>query len=123
MSHQTQTEMDLLRTLLEGRICILRADLEAAMRARDARVGAILPEVYDQRDDAGLLQRGEVDAESERLAAADLVRCEAALRRMDEGTYGECVDCGEPIALSRLRVQPQAERCHDCQEFHERLAA
>ena len=36
---------------------------------------------------------------------------DAALARMDEGSYGECVDCGEAIPLERLEVLPFAIRC------------
>src|SRR5688572_1759303 len=36
---------------------------------------------------------------------------DAALARMDKGTYGTCVDCGERVPEARLDVHPQAARC------------
>ncbi len=39
-----------------------------------------------------------------------------ALRRIETGGYGRCVDCGEPILASRLSARPFAVRCRDCQE-------
>jgi DnaK suppressor protein len=48
-----------------------------------------------------------------------LEQVEAALRRLDEGTYGICVSCGAPIAPSRLKVLPQAPLCVKCQERQE----
>lgn len=39
----------------------------------------------------------------------------AALRRMDEGSYGTCAQCGGSIELERLEVLPQAARCLPCQ--------
>ncbi|HEV57559.1 MAG TPA: TraR/DksA family transcriptional regulator [Phycisphaerales bacterium] len=45
-----------------------------------------------------------------------LLRIGAALRRMDEGDYGWCVDCGEEIDLRRLRIDPAATRCVACAE-------
>jgi RNA polymerase-binding transcription factor DksA len=39
----------------------------------------------------------------------------AALRRMDEGTYGTCERCGGPIDIERLEVLPQAALCMPCQ--------
>lgn len=39
---------------------------------------------------------------------------EAAIVRMDEGTYGTCEGCGRPIALERLEVIPWAARCVAC---------
>ena len=43
----------------------------------------------------------------------------AALQRLDGGTYGDCADCGKPISLQRLRVQPAAQRCTPCQAARE----
>jgi DnaK suppressor protein len=44
-----------------------------------------------------------------------------ALRRLDEGTYGICDDCGREISEARLKAIPFARRCKDCQEKAERL--
>ncbi len=46
---------------------------------------------------------------------------ESALLRIREGSYGECDQCGEDIALSRLQVYPEAECCVACQSRRERL--
>ena len=43
----------------------------------------------------------------------------AALARIDDGSYGDCLECGEPIADARLEVQPWADRCIDCQSAQE----
>ena len=43
-----------------------------------------------------------------------------ALKRMDRGEYGECVDCGIDIPFARLEVQPAAVRCVPCQDRYER---
>lgn len=42
-----------------------------------------------------------------------------ALRRLAEGAYGFCADCGEEIGVERLRSLPFALRCRDCQEAWE----
>jgi DnaK suppressor protein len=42
-----------------------------------------------------------------------------ALRRLEEGTYGRCFDCGEDIPEARLRALPFAVRCKDCEEARE----
>ena len=44
---------------------------------------------------------------------------EAALARLDAGTYGTCVDCGQPIPDARLEVRPEAARCIADQEKFE----
>lgn len=43
-----------------------------------------------------------------------------ALARMDEGTYGLCVSCGNPIQEKRLEAVPWARHCIQCQELQER---
>ncbi|HVT59127.1 MAG TPA: TraR/DksA family transcriptional regulator [Thermoanaerobaculia bacterium] len=43
-----------------------------------------------------------------------------ALRRMDDGAYGRCANCGQRIALMRLEAVPWARFCIDCQELAEK---
>ncbi|HEY2931985.1 MAG TPA: TraR/DksA family transcriptional regulator [Acidobacteriota bacterium] len=50
---------------------------------------------------------------------AQFVAIEAALRRIDDGTYGKCEDCGEEIPAKRLEAVPWAPRCTACQEVFE----
>lgn len=44
-----------------------------------------------------------------------------ALRKLKEGTYGICEDCGEEISVERLKVLPFAVLCRDCQEKKEEM--
>ncbi|ACZ42253.1 transcriptional regulator, TraR/DksA family [Thermobaculum terrenum ATCC BAA-798] len=46
---------------------------------------------------------------------------EAALKRMDEGTYGICIDCGQEIPIERLMARPYAVRCVADQEKYDRV--
>jgi len=47
-------------------------------------------------------------------------KIDAAIRRLDEGTYGYCEHTGEPIALKRLEARPTATLSLEAQERHER---
>jgi DnaK suppressor protein len=49
-----------------------------------------------------------------------LRQIEEALQRIREGTFGECLSCGEEINVKRLEAMPWAEYCRDCQEVFER---
>lgn len=40
-----------------------------------------------------------------------------ALKRMSEGTYGVCANCGNPIPLGRLRIAPTAVHCAPCEQI------
>jgi DnaK suppressor protein len=49
-----------------------------------------------------------------------IAKIDAALRRIDEGTYGYCDETGEPISLRRLEARPTATLSLEAQERHER---
>ncbi|ESR25440.1 TraR/DksA family transcriptional regulator [Lutibaculum baratangense] len=57
---------------------------------------------------------------SEVRRAARINRLKAALRDMEEGEYGHCENCGEPIAEGRLKVDPVATLCVPCARLEER---
>jgi len=50
-------------------------------------------------------------SESARLELAEI---EAALGRIEQGSYGTCVSCGGPLGLQRLRALPEARFCVGC---------
>ena len=50
----------------------------------------------------------------------ELKSVNTALRRIDSGDYGICVDCANEIAAARLEINPAAERCIDCQNKYEK---
>jgi DnaK suppressor protein len=50
-----------------------------------------------------------------------LLKIDEALRKLDEGTYGMCEDCGEEISEERLQVIPFAIYCIDCKEKREQM--
>ncbi|HEY7706387.1 MAG TPA: TraR/DksA C4-type zinc finger protein [Gaiellaceae bacterium] len=49
-----------------------------------------------------------------------LVAIDEALKRIDDGTYGKCVNCGSPIPEERLEAMPWATLCIDCKRKEER---
>lgn len=48
-----------------------------------------------------------------------LKKIDLALKKIEDGTYGECEMCGEPIAVARLMARPVAQLCIDCKTFQE----
>ena len=62
----------------------------------------------------------ELDYTLEENSEHVLSAIDAALRRIDEGTYGICVSCGKEIAPERLEARPWANKCIDCQRRDER---
>lgn len=48
---------------------------------------------------------------------------QAAIDRLEDGSYGLCLACGAPILPARLKALPEVERCIPCQAAHERAVA
>ncbi len=48
--------------------------------------------------------------------------CRAALRRIEDGSYGKCAECGERLPDARLKALPAALRCRPCEEQREAMA-
>jgi DnaK suppressor protein len=123
MDLPTQTHLTALRDMLVYRQRELRTDIHAAEQALLADTRTSTDEVTDQKDTAQRHQRGEMIDAEERRDRDELDLVESALQRLDRGTYGDCLSCGEPIALRRLQVQPAAPRCAACQARVEHAAA
>lgn len=54
---------------------------------------------------------------------SELALIDAALARIDAGSYGDCIDCAAPIPAPRLQASPEASRCISCQEKFEQHQA
>ena len=54
------------------------------------------------------------------IASESLGQVQAALQRIDDGTYGQCIDCGRPIKEARLEALPWTPYCLEDSEKHER---
>lgn len=123
MDLATQTQLTSLRALLNYRLRELRAEVHVAQQERLEAGGASTHEVADRKDDATQLQFESLGDAQEHRDIDELALVESALRRLDAGTYGDCADCGDPIPLQRLQVQPAAHRCAGCQLAAERQQA
>lgn len=121
MDIPTQNHLTTLRGLLAYRLSELQADVSAAQA--DHMALSIEPtEVRNHQDDAMRGQAFEMNQAEEQRDLEEMGLVKAALQRLDAGTYGDCADCGEPIGLQRLMVQPAACRCAACQHAHEQVA-
>lgn len=113
-------ELSRFRRLLQERSVALRASIhEALLRGDDERYTQIAGQVRDMEEDSVAdllvdLNLADIDHHVQELRAI-----EAAVRRIDVGSYGICKRCGEPISAERLEAYPMAERCIDCQRLEE----
>lgn len=107
-------------------------DLRAQLEQERAELLAQIDEAtsMDPSDRAATSGHGETEhlkVEEERsvlatigsIAKSALDDVEAALQRIEDGTYGQCQDCGNEIPFARLEVIPAARYCVTCQQRHE----
>ena len=93
--------------------------IEAFARRREAGEAASDPGPRDEADESVRL---EAQDEAFRMAESDareVGMVDAALARMREDTYGDCIECGDEIEEKRLIALPTAARCMTCQEARE----
>jgi DnaK suppressor protein len=119
MDLHTQTHLKPLRDWLLYRRSELEAEVHAAELARREPRATAEHEVSDQKDAAADEQQADIAQAQEQRDLDELAQVQAALTRLDQGRYGDCVDCGESISLARLTAQPAALRCATCQTAHE----
>jgi DnaK suppressor protein len=107
------TELARLRVVLESR----QAELEGLLRNREAIAADLSADVFDQ------IQRAaecDMAIDSRERDSARLREVRAALRRIQNTTYGTCLECEEPIGLKRLTAVPWTSFCIECQQAAER---
>jgi DnaK suppressor protein len=109
------------RTDLEPYRITLLAERARLLEERGAAIVAPDPMTYGSQAAAA----SQVFAQQRDLALRDrtdqhLALVEAALERIEAGTFGRCVRCGETIAPERLDALPWAPRCIDCQRTLDR---
>ena len=77
--------------------------------------------VYDNHlaDTATVTYDRELDYTLEENAEHMLAEIDAALQRIDDGSFGRCTNCGNEIAPARLEARPWATLCIDCQRTRE----
>jgi DnaK suppressor protein len=107
-----------LRKMLEDR----RRELvnEVQGRMRDVRAdGNKDRDVLDQGESSEVDIQEDIEFALIQMKSETLNKIDAALRRLEDGTYGDCFECGDEISEARLRALPFAVRCKDCEEARE----
>jgi DnaK suppressor protein len=76
--------------------------------------------VWDEADHIQASEQREMGLMSRERLVERIERLSAALKRVDDGTYGTCTECTKPIGQARLKAIPEAITCVSCQEKIER---
>jgi len=112
-SHKLLEALDARERSLRDKIAERRDALEDASHPADP--------AGDLADKAFERTRAEVEHDLIEMSLQELAEIAALRERLANGTYGACIECGEPIPPARLEVNPTARRCAACQERHEKL--
>ncbi|WP_445524661.1 TraR/DksA family transcriptional regulator [Streptomyces cyslabdanicus] len=119
VNHQIIDDRDTSLTVED--LAVLRANLDEQRLFRQEQLEQISAAATSRAD--ALLQRqaSQVEVRVKLAASARMVLAdvEAALERMDDGSYGVCHLCRRPIARERLEIVPQARYCARCQQVRE----
>jgi DnaK suppressor protein len=112
-------------------------ELRAALEKREADLRQMIAEEHeratvelmsdlegvagDEVDQAFAKTRAGVETELVDRHLRELSGIEAARERINSGTFGICPDCGAAIVAARLRANPAALRCTECQARNEKI--
>src|SRR5579884_2394442 len=112
----TKTELNKYKNTLEAK----QAELESVIRNREAITIEKSPDALDEVQHAAERELAirNLDRESNLLR-----NVRAALRRIDDGTFGVCLHCEEDISPKRLAAVPWTAFCIRCQEVADRSQA
>ena len=98
------------RAAAQRRLAALRSDFDGIVAAS---TDSNADDEHDPEGTTIAFERSQVAALAKQ-AETRLAEVEAALTRLDAGTYGVCVRCGTPIPVGRLEARPTAITCVTC---------
>lgn len=93
----------------------LERELEVLIGSEDPTKDSITPDkAIGRLTRMEAIQAQSMSAEGRRRQEQRLTAVQRALERIEKGTYGACVRCGDPIAEGRLEVMPESAFCVKC---------
>ncbi|MET0856549.1 MAG: TraR/DksA family transcriptional regulator [Telluria sp.] len=114
-------QLALLKSMIEQRLAALSLQsVGADAGARDLPVQEVETSPADK---ATVRLLNDLALEAAGHNAAQMLILKRALARFDDGSYGECEECGNPIGFSRLQARPEARLCITCQTRAEKRRA
>jgi len=105
------------------RLLQTREEIIGQMRQRDVSAQEIGQNgIQDIGDESATISNRHLLMSLSENERAKLIEVDEALDRIKDGTFGICEECGEPIALKRLEVIPNARYCIQCMENLEKTS-
>ena len=120
----TSGQAEELRGMIEERRRALQAELQDGVdRAREHSFEDLAGQAPDAGDESVATLIGDIDHADVSRDMTELRALDAARQRMEQGSYGVCVECGGEIEYDRLKAAPSALRCINCQRLYEKTYA
>jgi len=110
-------EMEKYRRLLQDKKNSLSNDLAKTRNAEEETIEEATQDIADKAVSSYTREFLYSLSDTDRTT---LVQIDEALARISEGTYGNCLNCAQPMAEKRLTAVPWAPHCVDCQELAEK---
>jgi DnaK suppressor protein len=118
MNGLDQGQLALLKSILQQRLAALEGAAQPQVAGEhDLPVSEVETSPADKAT-VRLLNDLAQEAADHNVAQMAIVR--HALAKIEDGSYGECEECGNPIGFSRLQARPEARLCIACQTRAER---
>ncbi len=114
----TKKQLKELREILERQLAELEGRNQDILSGMTSKEMEVHPDNLDQATDEStrMLELRIHDREQKLVA-----KIRKTIAKMDEGEYGYCESCGEPIGFERLKARPVADLCIECKrEFEAR---
>lgn len=109
--------------MIRKRLMQMREDMLTDLRQKNTDAASVsdagVPDPGDSSLSAYLTDFLHLLSDSRR---EEILKIDEALQRLEDGSYGICLNCGEQIPIERLEVQPYTSHCVACKEELEREA-
>ena len=113
----SKKEMEKYRRLLEEKKASLSSDLAKTRSAEEETTEESTQDIADKAVSSYTREFLYSLTDGER---STLLQIDDAIGRIDDGAYGLCINCAQPISEKRLTAVPYAPYCVDCQELAEK---
>jgi DnaK suppressor protein len=113
----SKKELDKYRRLLDDKKASLSQEIAKTRSAEEETTEESTQDIADKAVSSYTREFLYSLTDGERTT---LLQIDEALGRIDEGSYGFCTNCGQPMAEKRLTAVPWAPYCIDCQELAEK---
>lgn len=120
MAALTPKHLEHLKQDMQRRQQVLLAEIREVLARSGEQPTGELADVADVGDQSVTELLLDLDNAMVGRAVSEIRDIEAAQERIAGGSYGQCIDCGQPIPYERLLAFPSAKRCLPCQAHYEK---